>query len=297
MSARRAYIIVGMRTLPLGVIVIGIGCAACQTRTGATVPSPRAGLRITTAEVAQQHSRHARHANVPFQLVEQGVNGTGILLAFLQRVESYGAVYVSDVSYALQMTYNGTAVECVSKIELDDGSRSTAKVAAAPEDDGGAEFTTTVKPWRPRATDTWVVDRDMVCQQHAQQVASAQPRYDNDYNAEIGRFIPPGHIPIETTAIVFYDQCAYQPNRRYVHRYEHFVKARFSPPDLDVIGRSYADLPLVHEPPLCHEIKLAPGQALRQHVDADLHYPTSIIPDFENEVLLVPPVKSVGGEG
>jgi len=260
------------------------------------VPSPRAGLRITTAQVAQQHSRQTSHVNVPFQLVAQGVNGTGILIAFLQRMETYGATYVSDVSYALQMTYNGTTVECVSKIDLDDGSRAVA-AAAAPEDDGGAEFTTTVKPWRPRTTDAWVVDRDMVCEQHAQQVAVAQPRYDNDYTAEIGRYIPPGQLPIETTAIMFYDQCSYQPNRRYVHRYEHFVQARFSPPDLGVIRRSYADLPLVPEPPLCHEIKLAPGQAPRHHIDADVHFPSAIIPDFENEVLLVPPVKSWGGEG
>ena len=296
-----------MRRVEIVVVAAGVWFAACQpANITSTLPSPRAGMRLTTEVVARQLSRHAQHIDVPFRLVERGVNGTGILLAFLQRMETYGVGYVSDVSYALQLTHNGTTIECVSKILVDDGSRAIAEAtgeatseatSAAPgEGDGEVEYTTTVKPWRPRATDAWVVDRDMVCKQHAQQVATHEPRYENDYNAEIGRAIAPGGIPIETTTIVHYDECAYQPNRHLVHRYEHFVAARFSPPDLDVIKRSYADLPLVPEPPLCHEIRLPPGQALRHHIDATIHFPATIVPTREHETLLVEPVKSVSGD-
>jgi hypothetical protein len=280
----------------LGVVLIGLSFAACQSKPAGTVPSPRAGLRVTTPTVARQLSRHTQHVNVPFLLAEQGVNGTGLLIAFLQRMQIYGAIYVSDVSYALQMTYNGATVECVSKIDVLDGSRPAAVAEALPDDQGDAEFITRVKPWRPRTTDAWVVDRDMVCEQHAQQVAAHEPRYENSYNAEIRRLMPPGYMPHEDTAIVFYDECAYRPNRRYVHRYEHFIQARFSPPDLEVIRRSYSDLPLVHEPPLCHEIKLAPGQPLRQHIDADVHYPSTIVPERENDPPILEPVPRSGGD-
>lgn len=284
-----------MRSLAIGVVVLAASFAACQTKS--TLPSPRVGLRITNPEVARQHSRHSQHLDLPFLLPEHGVNGTGVLLAYLQRLQAYGVAYATDVSYALQMTYGGKAVECVSKIAVDDGTRAAAPAAAPEEAEGEAEYTTRIKPWRPRTTTAWVVDRDMVCKQHAQQVASDQPVYDTTFNAELAHSMFARTMPTEGTQIVFYDACEYQPSRRFVQRYEHFVVARFSPPDLAMVARSYADFPLVAEPPLCHEIKLAPGQALRQHIEADVHFAAPIVPHLENEILLVEPVQSVGGEG
>lgn len=271
----------------------GLGSLACQTRNATTVPSPRLGLRLTTPEVARQLSRQSLRVDIAFDLAGRGVSGTGILLGFLQRMQTYRASYVSELSYALQMRYGGKDIECVSKIRVDDGRREAAeRTTAAPDDDddGEVEYTTTIKPWRPRATDAWVVDREMVCKKHAQQVQAYVPRYETTYNAEVGRALFAKDMPAETSAIVYYDECSYEPHRRYVHRYEHFIAARFSPPDLDDIARRYADLPLVQEPPLCHEIRLAPGQHLRQHIDADVHFPAEIVPDRENVFRPLPPV-------
>jgi hypothetical protein len=252
-----------------GIVVIAVGFVACQSYT--TFPSSRPGLRLTTAKLARQYGRDVQHIDRAFRLDDQGANGTGILMAFFQQLESEGAAYVSDVSYALQLTYGGKNIECVSKIVVDDGSRAAPSAPAAPEvSDGEPEYTTTVKPWRPRTADTWVVDREMKCEQHAQQIIEETPKYENTYNAEIRLYIPPGHMAKSYSRIVHYEECTYEPNRRRVHRYEHFVAARFNPPDLEQIRRRYADLPLVQEPPLCHVIQLAPGESPRQHITADV---------------------------
>jgi hypothetical protein len=285
-----------MRSLARVVIVIGLGALACQAPKPTKRPSPRLGLRLTTDTIARQHSRQALRVDVRFALADRGLNGTGLLLAFLQRMETYRAAYVSDLSYSLQMTYNGMTIECVSKIRVDDGTPDPGEPEAVPEDDGDAEYTTTVKPWRPRETDAWVVDRDMVCKRRAQQVLARTPRYDNTYAAEHQYSLQGRPLAVDNTAIVHYDECTYQGNRRFVHRYEHFVAARFTPPDLDVIRRHYADHPLVHEPPLCHQIQLRPGQELRQHIDADVHFPPDIVPDRDNIYIPMPPVPSHGGD-
>jgi hypothetical protein len=291
-----------MRRLASGLIVVGL--LACQGNGARTLPSSRVGLRLTTAKVARQLSRQVLHVEIPFGLAESGVNGTGILLGFLQRLEIYRAVFVSDLSYALQMTYNGMTIECISKVRVDDGSREPeAPVGPKPDQDDEIEYTTTINPWRPPAIDAWVDDREMTCKQHARQVPARVPRYDNIYNAEIARslYVDTGYalilrdIPVDNTAIVYYDECTYEPKRRYVHRYEHFIAAKFTPPDLDVIRRNYADLPLIAEPPLCHQIQVAPGQPLRQHIDADVHFPAVIVPDRENLHKPLPPVRQVGG--
>lgn len=285
-----------MRNLARGLLAIGLWSLACHTPKAASVPSPRAGLRLTTTKVARQLSRQSLHVDIPFALEAQGVSGTGILLAFLQRMETYRAAYVSDLSYALQMTYNGMAIECVSTIRVDDGAHASAPTAALPDEheDDDVEYSTTVKPWRPPETDAWVVDREMVCKRHAQQVPARVPRYENTYAAEVRHLRWGNAIPVENTAIVHYDRCTFEPVRRYVHRYEHFVAARFSPPELDAIARRYADLPLVHEPPLCHQIQLAPGRALRQHIEADVHFHAPIVPDRENFYQPLPRVRGRG---
>jgi hypothetical protein len=273
---------------------------ACEARTSATLPPARVGLRLTTAEAARRSSSHRQHVDLPFQLVDRGVNGTALLIGFLQRLEGYGVAYASDLSYALQMTHGHQNIECVSKIVVNDGTHrepaAPAPAAADPSDDE-IEYTTTVKPWTPRTADAWVVDRTMVCKQHAQQVASTEPQYENRYNAEIGPYMSAAQMPIEGSKIVFYDECTFEPTRRFVHRYEHFVASRFSPPEISVIQTQYADGQLVQEAPLCHEIQLAPGQGLRQHIEAEIHFSRQIEPVHENEYVPQAPVPSVGGEG
>lgn len=281
------------------VVIGGMLLTACEARTQATLPPARVGLRLTTPEAARRSGTHVQHVDLPFQLFERGVNGTALLIGFLQRLEGHGAIYASELSYALQMTHGGQNIECVSKIVVDDGRRrEPVEPAPAPDDasDGDVEYTTTVKPWTPRTADAWVVDRKMVCKQHAQQVAANEPRYENRYSAEIGRDAA-RQMPIETTKIVYYDQCTFEPTRRFVHRYEHFVASRFSPPALDVLQRQYADGQLTQAPPLCHEIQLAPGQALRQHIEAEIHFASQIEPVRENEHIRQQPVPSVGADG
>src|SRR5262245_13811278 len=118
-----------------GVVVVAIGLVACQSST--TFPSLHRGLRLTTATLARHYGRNPQHVDRAFQLEEQGVNGAGLLMAFFQDVENRGAIYISDVSYALQLTYGGKNIECVSKIIVDDGSRAAPAAPAAPEADDG----------------------------------------------------------------------------------------------------------------------------------------------------------------
>jgi hypothetical protein len=283
------------------VVMLGaVWLTACEAPPKATLPPARVGLRLTSPEVARSSGVHTQHVDLPFQLVDRGVNGTALLIGFLQRLEGHGAIYASELSYALQMTRGGQTIECVSKITVDDGRRRASAEPVPAADgaaDGEVEYTTTVKPWTPGTTDAWVVDREMRCQQHAQQVATNERIYENRYLPDVGRY---GHFathePRETTKIVHYDECTFAPTRRFVHRYEHFVASRFSPPDLDVLQRQYADGQVTQTPPLCHEIRLAPGQALRQHIEADIHFSTLIEPVHENEYVPQEPVPSVGGE-
>jgi hypothetical protein len=258
-----------MKAWTKGVVVVALGFVACRSYT--TFPSTHLGLRLTTPKLARQYGRDPKHVDRPFKLEEQGVNGTGVLMAFFRELEDGGGAYVSNVSFALQLTYDGKNIECVSRIRVDDGTPEPPEApVAADECDGAPEYTTTVKPWQPRTVDASVVDREMKCEQHAQQIIEETPKYENTYNAEIRLYIPPGHMAKSYSRIVHYEECTYEPNRRRVHRYEHFVAARFNPPDLEQIRRRYADLPLVQEPPLCHVIQLAPGESPRQHITADV---------------------------
>jgi len=281
------------------VIISALYLTACEARTSATLPPARVGLRMTTPEAARRSSSHLQHVDLPFQLVDRGVNGTALLIGFLQRLEGHGVAYASDVSYALQLTHNGQSIECVSKIDVDDGARRepvAAPPAAAEPSSDEVEYTTTVKPWTPRTADAWVVDREMVCKQQAQQVASDEPVYENRYNAEIGRYMSARQMPTAGTKIVQYDECRFEPTRRFVHRYEHFVASRFTPPELAVIQAQYADGQLLQGPPLCHEIQLAPGQGLRQHIEADIHFSRQIEPVHENEYIPQESVPTVGAD-
>jgi hypothetical protein len=246
-------------------------------------PHARVGMRLATALAAHRFSAHERHVDQPFRLAPQGVNGTSLMFAFLQRMEASGAIYASDLSYALQVRRGNTPIECISKIVLRAADETPPPAAAGSDSDAG-EYSTTVKPFRPDTTDTWVTDRELACKQHATQVVSSGTKYDTTYDVAVG-----GHLefnPKEAkTDIVYYDECTFEPQRKFVHRYEHFVAARFNPPDLARVGQRYSDVELVEEPPVCHEITVKPGEPLRQHMSATFYWGAqTTIQQVENSI-------------
>jgi hypothetical protein len=271
------------------ILVLAVACA----RSTSTFPARKLGLRITSAEFARKNSYHALHVDLPFQVAQHGVNGTALVVGYLQKMQELGALYVSDLRYALQMRHNGTPVECVSRIHLVDdvpppSAEPTPANGAPAGDDGEPVYSTTVKPWKPGTSDQWVVDRDYKCKKHATQVVTEEPKYENSYSAEVRRYIPPGGMPIEDTPhIVYYDECALEPQKKLVHRYEHFLAAHFAPPDLAFVAKRYAEKALVEDEPLCHEITVAPNQPLRHHITADVHFDNDSI-DVTQENVIVP---------
>jgi hypothetical protein len=270
------------RTIGRAVGLVAIATIGCR----AEYPHARVGLRLATAATAKQYSARTQHIDLPFQLSGNGVNGTALVFDYLQRLEAAGAIYVSDLAYAIQVRHNGTPIECVSKIVLRGAEPAPAAGSGSDAiDDAAGEYSTTVVPFRPDATDTWVIDRELACKRHATQVVSEGTKYDTVYDVTVG-----GHLEVNPkeikTDIVYYDACELGPAVRRVHRYEHFVAARFNPPDVRMIGHRYADLELVEEPPLCHEIVVKPGQPLRQHITSDAYWPSeSSIQPVENPVI------------
>jgi hypothetical protein len=277
-----------MRRLVL-VIVASTACGKLTTN----FPDPTQGMRFASASYGRDHAARSKHVDLPFQLKREGVNGTALLLGFLQAVEQSGAKYVSDVSYALELVYRGVPVECVSTIVVVDGDAPPPlpPPAPAPTDD---VYTTTVKPWSPDIQDRSVVDREMVCQQRAINTTHREQRWAADYNAEVLRNPNPearstgqGYNPrtesrmVDVTDATFYDACGFDAEKRFVHRYAHFIAAKFVPPDLDQLRKSYSDFKLVELPPACHRVDRVAGAPLRQHITADLHFVGTIDPSRE----------------
>jgi hypothetical protein len=70
----------------------------------------------------------------------------------------------------------------------------------------------------------------------------------------------------------FHEECTLDPKKQRVHRYTHFLAARFTPPDLDPIRKRYSDFRLVEAPPECHRIERKANAPLHHHISADLHF-------------------------
>jgi len=278
-----------MHRSSIAFVIAAAGCAGSSTTSPlSSHPQAHAGMRFTNAVVAKTHAKSSKHIDLPFQLKQAGVNGTALLLGFLQKIEP-DAAYVTDVSYSLQMVYKGMAVECVSKILVEDGSKPPAATPAAapapaPPSPDDAEFSTDVAPWRPDMTDSWVVDRELHCKPHAVVTQKTEVVHPVEYAAEVKRNLSPEAWSIkqdmfriernvvQDSVITYTDECGFDPNKRFVHRYEHFVAARFMPPDLDLIRKVYSDFPLGEAPPECHRIDHAAEAPLRQHLTADVYY-------------------------
>jgi len=262
------------------IIVASTACGKLSTN----FPDPTQGMRFATASYGQDHAARSRHVDLPFRLSQQGTNGTALLLGFLQAAEGSGAKYVSNVSYALEFIYHGSPVECESTIFVDDGSGlPPAPPPAEPPAD--ADYSTTVKPWSPDIQDGSVVDREMRCERRAVTSTHVENRWDADYAPEALR-IPTaeargawsGFVPmfdgrtVEVNDATFYDACSFDAEKRSVHRYAHFIAAKFVPPDLDRLRKIYSDFKLVEMPPRCHRIDRVAGAPLRHHITADVHF-------------------------
>jgi hypothetical protein len=272
-------------------VLIVLATTACG-KLSTNFPDPTQGMRFVPVSYGHDHAARSQHVDLPFQLKQQGVNGTALLIGFLQTIERSGAKYVSNVSVSLELVYRGMPVECVSTILVDDGNTpSPPPPAPAPADD---EYTTTVKPWSPELEDRSVVDREMVCQQRAVETTHREHRWEADYNAEVKRNPNPearsdgqGYNPktesrmVDVTDASFYDACGFEAEKRFVHRYAHFIAAKFVPPDLGQVRKIYSDYNLVELPPACHRVARVAGAPLRQHITADVHFVGSVDPTRE----------------
>jgi hypothetical protein len=267
------------------ILIMAVASTACG-KLSTNFPDPDEGMRFVPVSYGHDHAARSQHVDMPFQLKQQGVNGTALLLGFLQTVEQSGAKYISSVSYSLELVYRGMPVECVSTILVDDGHTPAPPPPEPPPADD--EYTTTVKPWSPELEDRSVTEREMVCQQRAGERTHREHRWAADYNAEVKRNPNPeartggGYNPhtesrmVDVTDATFYDACSFDAAQRFVHRYAHFIAAKFVPPDLDKVGKIYSDFKLVELPPACHRVDRVAGAPLRQHLAADLHFVGSV---------------------
>jgi hypothetical protein len=244
--------------------------AGCGSSPSPSFPAPAPSLRFASAEVAREHAMSSKRVALPFDLDRTGVSGTALVLGFLDHANAVGARYVSDVSIVIQVVHAGVPVECVSRIAIDDGHRAPTPPPAPEEPAAEGEYSTTVRAWQPERVTTWVLDRDYVCKKVGHQVVVPTPKYDDPYDAEVPRYIEPGQMPTRRESqIVWSDDCHYEPARRQVTRYGHFVAARFAPPELPRIAAKYSDDKLVEEPPECHQIP--PGK-MQQRIEGELHF-------------------------
>ena len=258
-------------------LIAGTALMLTACRSSTTFPSQHQGLRWTSRQHGEQHSLRREHLALPFALDPAGTNGTATLLGYLAALEERGARFVSDVSIAIQLRHNGVPIECVSQILVVDDDEPAAPAApSAPEPapaadpDAEPEYATTVRPWQPGQNSAWVTDRDLVCTKEGVLVTGRAGKYPERTAAETARLWAPaenrgpGALPsqiIPTSEIVWEDRCELHAVRRKVVRYDHFVAARFAPPDLARIGRRYSDWRLVEAP--CLRLKgNVPGRRL-----------------------------------
>ena len=259
-----------MRRITIVLAVIG-----CHADKPPAIPVSTSWLQITDGDYARTHANHTTHTALPFAFIPEGVNGTQLMLQFLGTAEEHGARYASDLSITLQVTHNGTTVECISKVIVDDGAphptptTPPAPEAAATADDAN---TTTIRPWHPEQVHSRVQDHDFMCQRHADDLVAEQPQMETTNEAALKRYVPIDEVPpAEIVTAAWHDSCHLVPVAREVTRYEHFVAAHFEPPDWSRLAHVFAEKrTLVELPPECHQIP-TPAKTL-QRVEADLSY-------------------------
>lgn len=265
-----------------GALVLLAACGGSSD----TFPSQHAGLRWTSRQHGEKYTTDHRRVALAFSLDPDGTNGTATLLGYLKALEQHGARYVSDVSIAIQLRHNGVPIECVSQILVEDGAaRASSAPPPTPEPradpDAEPEYSTTIRPWQPGQATAWVTDRDLVCSKEGVLVAGKAGKYPERTAAETARLWAPaesrgpGALPsqnIPVANIVWEDRCELHAVQRQVLRYDHYIAARFAPPDLAWIGRDYSDWRLTEAPPLCHPLEVPEGVPLQQRIEGEVYF-------------------------
>jgi hypothetical protein len=263
-------------------IVLALG--ACHKPT--TFPQQQQqGVRWTHRAHGEQYAIKHERVSLPFALDPAGTNGTATVLGYLKAIEERGGRWVSDVSIAIQLRHNDKPIECITHI-IPAGAAPPAapppREQAAPAEPG--EYSTPVRPWRPGFNTAVVKDRDLHCKKEGVLVTGRAARYTERTSAETARLWAPdepgnprgpGALPawkIPVSQVEWEDRCQLQEVQRKVQRYDHYVAARFVPPDLARISREYSDWKLVEAAPLCHPIEVSPGTRLQQRIEAEVYY-------------------------
>lgn len=265
-------------------LMIAIHVSAC---TQVQFPADSPNVRITRAAFAREYSRTTKLRVVTFELDPRGISGTALMQNFLDEAQQLGARYVSDLAIALQFRVNGAATECVTQVTVETGEPVPAPPAQPPVAADPDEYSTEVTPWRPPVIDTWVTDAELVCTKQLAWAVNRRPRYASRHDVEVGEYIEPGAMPhdrvIETTPV---EQCHVEPRRRFAHRYEHFVAARFVPVDWERIAKRYTDWRLTEQPPVCHQLRDAkPNTKLIHRISGHLHFIGSLGRTSQPEIL------------
>lgn len=233
-----------LRMWLVGMVTVTVaGCHGLST----DFPDPQAGMRFANDDMARKSSASSERVDVPFQLKPTGTDGTELVIEFLQAVEPRGAKYISDVSVALQLVYKGVPVECVSTIRVE--ANGPAKSA---------------ETWRAELDERWAIDRVQECNRQHAAAAAASPEAGADagsssgYQADFGDSTSDGAVP----------DCTLDPHDRFDKRFEHFVAAKFTRPDLAKVTKQFSDLKLVETAPACHRIE----RVVHQHIAANLYF-------------------------
>jgi hypothetical protein len=230
-----------------------------------------AWLQITDGAWARAHANRTAHTALPFAFIPEGVNGTQLMLQFLGNAEERGAHYASNLAIILQMEHDGSTVECVSKVILDDGKPHDAPAADAPAAPPTEENTTTIRPWHPGQITAQVDDHAFLCARTAESIAAVQPQMSTPYEAEVKDYYGVDEIPLAMIVTsAWQDSCHLEPRHHEVMRYEHFVAAHFEPPDWTKLASAFAHHKLIELPPECHQIP-KPANTV-QRVEGDLSY-------------------------
>jgi hypothetical protein len=95
------------------------------------------------------------------------------------------------------------------------------------------------------------------------------------FDGSVGGSVERGGLVTPVASVDWEERCEAHPVQRTVRRYDHFVAARFAPPELATIGRDHADGTLVEAPPVCHPIDVEPGVSLQHRIEAEVFYSRS----------------------
>jgi len=244
---------------------------SCHRQPPPEMPRDGAWIEIAEARFAKTHSNVTKHTALPFDFIRDGVNGTQLMLQFLDTAEGKGAKYASNIAIVLQMEHDGATIECVSKI-VPEGTPPpiAAKPDAAPADDEVG--TTTIRPWIPNLVTANVVDHKFVCETVAERPEGTTSAMEGTYLADQQHLGREYNTPAGVVAVTadWHDACRLDKQQHEVTRYEHYVVSHFEPPDWAKLGRVFGGIKLVELPPECHAIA-KPAKTF-QRVEADLGY-------------------------